>query len=88
MKTDHLIAFFVLMYAWDRYNRSHDSVSAIDRATNTELAQFAAFNGTNFTNSLWDTASGQPAYQFGTINVPGGDSVMGEPTYTGIFGHM
>lgn len=88
MKRDHLIALFVVLWAWDRYNRSHTGMSAIDTAYGIEMNNLAALEGTNFTNSLWDPVSGQPAYQFGAIDAPGGEGVMGTPSYTGAFGHM
>ncbi|OJB11570.1 hypothetical protein [Burkholderia ubonensis] len=88
MKTDHLIALFVVLWAWDGYNRSHAGTSAIDAAVASEQNAFAGMQGTNFTNSFWDPYSGQPAYMFGRIDAPGGAGVMGTPSYSGAFGHM
>ncbi len=91
MKTDHMIALFVVLWAWDRHNRSAGGPSAWSAAQDAfkkEEQNFAALEGTNFTNSLWDSASGQPAYMFGTIDAPGGDSAMGPQSFTGVFGHM
>ncbi|MBR8254347.1 MULTISPECIES: hypothetical protein [Burkholderia] len=91
MKTDHLIALFVVLWAWDRHNRSAagpSAWSAAQAAFQREEANFAAMEGTNFTQSLWDPVSGQPAYMFGTIDAPGGDSVAGPQSYSGVFGHM
>jgi hypothetical protein len=39
-------------------------------------------HGTNFTNSVWDPVSGQPAYQFGAIDAPGGAAVMGDQSFS------
>ncbi|HDR9360456.1 TPA: hypothetical protein QDB44_006425 [Burkholderia vietnamiensis] len=91
MKTDHMIALFVVLWAWDRHNRSHAGTSAwVQAQQNFQAAEtsFSALAGTNFTNSLWDSASGQPAYMFGAIDAPGGDSAMGPQSFTGAFGHM
>lgn len=91
MKTDHLIALFVVLWAWDRHNRSAagpSAWSAAQAAFQREEANFSAMEGTNFTNSLWDPVSGQPAYMFGTIDAPGGDSVTAQQSFTGAFGHM
>lgn len=87
MKTTHLIGLFVVLWAWDRYNQSHNGMSAIDASVARESANFAGFQGTNFTNSVWDPLSGQPSYQFGTINAPGGAGIT-QPSFTGAFGHM
>lgn len=87
MKTNHMIALFVVLWAWDRYNRSHSGVSAIDSAYNVEQNNFAAMEGTNFTNSVWDPVSGQPGYMFGDVPAPGGRAVMGNLDPSGIFGH-
>lgn len=88
MKNNHLIALLVVLWAVDRYNRSHYGTSAIDTAYTNEVDNFTAMEGTNFTNSLWDPISGQPTYQFGSIDAPGGDGVMGTPSYSGVFGHL
>lgn len=88
MKKEHWIAFAVALYVIDRFNRSHLGMSAVDSVAQNEMASFAAFNGTNFTNSVWDPASGQPAYQFGEIDAPGGASVMGQQSFAGAIGHM
>lgn len=88
MKTDHLIALFAVLWAWDRYNRSHTGMAAIDSAYANEVTHFAAMEGTNFTNSYWDPVSGQPTYMFGTVPAPGGAAVMGNQSMTGIFGHL
>jgi hypothetical protein len=88
MKTDHLIALFVVLWAVDAWSKSHAGTSAYDAQFKQNLANFQALEGTNFTNSVWDPVSGQPAYQFGSIYAPGGDGVMGTPSYSGAFGHM
>ncbi|PMS38471.1 hypothetical protein [Trinickia symbiotica] len=85
MKAEHWIALILVLYVADRYNRSHYGMSAVDAATQAELSNFAAMEGTNFTNSVWDPLSGQPAYQFGTISAPGGAAVMGTPSFSGAF---
>ena len=51
MSKQHWIILALVLVVMDRYNRSHMGMSAIDTAEQTELANFAAFNGTNFTNS-------------------------------------
>lgn len=88
MSKQHWIILALVLVVMDRYNRSHMGMSAIDTAEQTELANFAAFNGTNFTNSVWDPVSGQPSYQFGTIDAPGGAGVMGDQSFSGAIGHM
>ncbi|OJY20756.1 hypothetical protein [Pandoraea sp. 64-18] len=54
------------------------------------------YAGSNFTNSIWDAASGQPGYQWGSISAPStngtyedlfGMSVMGFPMQPSI-GHL
>lgn len=87
MSKTEWIALIAALWAWDRYNRSHSGMSAIDSATQNELGNFAAAEGTNFTNSVWDPYSGQPGYQFGAIYAPGGAGLTAAD-YTGAFGHM
>lgn len=91
MKTSHMIALFVVLWAWDRHNQSQ-SAPPVNTAINTELGNFTTMQGTNFTNSVWDPVSGQPAYQFGTVNAPGGTATYPTtglvPDYSGAFGHM
>ncbi|MFX1803528.1 hypothetical protein PWR66_07730 [Paraburkholderia sp. A1RO-5] len=88
MKLEYWIAGAVLLWAWDAHNRSQQGNASYMTQFQQQVRNFQALEGTNFTNSLWDPVSGQPAYMFGTINAPGGDSVMGTPSYTGAFGHM
>jgi len=88
MSRNHWIVLAIALCVIDRYNRSHAGTSAIASVAQNEMANFAAFNGTNFTNSVWDPVSGQPAYQFGEIDAPGGASVMGQQSFAGAIGHM
>ena len=88
MKNDHLFALLVVLWLWDEYNKSHQGISAFDSAYKKELSNFQALEGTNFTNSVWDPVSGQPSYQFGVIDAPGGDSVTGNQSASGVFGSI
>lgn len=81
------LVFVAALWAWDRHNRSQMGGSAIDRMVRIEGGQLAAMNGTNFTASLWDPVSGQPAYMFGAIDAPGGAGITATD-YSGAFGHM
>lgn len=72
MKNEHWIVLGLLVWGVYRYNRSHQGQSGVDKATATEAAAIRSMDGTNFTQSLWDPVSGQPAYMFGTVPVPSG----------------
>lgn len=90
MKIDHLLILAAGVYLVYRYQNSHNGQSAIDRVVARESTQIAGMNGTNFTNSYWDAASGQPGYMFGPLLVPGGTAVMNPAAQTSgtIFGHL
>lgn len=93
MKNEHWIVLGLIVWGVHRYNRSHQGVSAIDKTAATEGAAIGAMDGTNFTRSLWDPVSGQPAYMFGTVPVPSGNDAyfrtMGPQIIpASVFGHM
>jgi hypothetical protein len=90
MKTSHLLLIAGGVYLAYRYQNSHHGQSAVDRVVARESGVIAGLNGTNFTNSYWDAASGQPGYMFGPLLVPGGTAVMKPADWnTGaVFGHM
>lgn len=72
MKNEHWILLGLLVWGVYRYNQSHQGQGGLDRATATEAAAMSAMDGTNFTRSLWDPISGQPAYMFGNVPVQSG----------------
>jgi hypothetical protein len=93
MKTEHWIVLGLVVWGVHRYNQSHQGQGGLDKAAATEAAAISAMDGTNFTQSLWDPVSGQPAYMFGTVPVPSGTDqyfkTMGPQLAPGsIFGHM
>jgi hypothetical protein len=92
MKNAHWIVLGLAVWGIYRFNKSHEGVSAIDSTYATEAASVAAMDGTNFTRSLWDPVSGQPAYMFGTVPVQSGTAqyfrTMGPALPTSIYGHM
>ncbi|RQQ65543.1 hypothetical protein [Burkholderia stagnalis] len=90
MNTKDFLFLGAVIYIGWRWQRSHSGVSAVDKAYATDAAQFAGMAGTNFTNSVWDAASGQPSYMYGTVPAPGGLSVTpGAPVFrASIFGHI
>ncbi|WP_250479013.1 MULTISPECIES: hypothetical protein [unclassified Caballeronia] len=89
MHTKEFLLLAAVIYVGWRYQRSHSGCSAIDRVYASEAASFNSLVGTNFTNSLWDSASGQPSYMYGAVPtaVQGGLSVQAN-TGGSIFGHV
>lgn len=87
MKTSHLVAAFVVLWAWERYNKQN-AVQPYDAAFKQAMSNFQAMEGTNFTQSLWDPVNAQPSYMFGAVPIPGGDGINGTPSFSGAFGAM
>jgi hypothetical protein len=75
MKISHFLILAVVLAYLDKRSSAANQLSPVDSAYQREVAQFGAMQGTNFTNSVWDSASGQPGYMFGTVPAPGGASV-------------
>lgn len=93
MKQHHWLLLGLLVYGVYRFNKSQQGTTALDSTYAKEAASIASMNGTNFTRSLWDPVSGQPAYMFGTVPVPSGTDqyfkTMGpELPASSIYGHM
>lgn len=92
MKNEHLLVLAVVVYGLYRYSRSHQATTALDKTYATEASSIAAMDGTNFTRSLWDPVSGQPAYMFGDVPVQSGTAqyfrTMGPQLPASIYGHM
>lgn len=92
MKEHHWIVLGVLVYTAYRWNQSQSGTNALAKAYANEAAALKAMDGTNFTQSLWDPVSGQPAYMFGTVPVPSANDVymkaIGAPMSSSVFGHM
>ncbi|WP_250479118.1 MULTISPECIES: hypothetical protein [unclassified Caballeronia] len=76
MKIEHFLLLAVALVWFDKRQQKANAIAPIDAAYAREAAQFAAMDGTNFTNSVWDATSGQPGYMFGTsVPAPGGASL-------------
>lgn len=92
MKNHHWIVLGLIVYGVYRFNKSQQGTSALDKTYANEAATLSAMDGTNFTKSLWDPVSGQPAYMFGTVPVQSGTApyfkTMGPQSSASIFGHL
>lgn len=92
MKNHHWILLGLLVYGAYRLNRSQQGDTALQRSLASESASLLAHDGTNWTQSLWDPVSGQPAYMFGAVPVQSGTDpyfkTMGPQMPASMFGHM
>jgi len=90
MTNKELLLLALVVYVGYRYQRSHSGTSAVDSVYAREAGTFANMDGTNFTQSVWDSVSGQPGYMFGTVPAQGVLSTQWRPVMLGgsTFGHM
>ncbi|SAK68286.1 hypothetical protein AWB76_04082 [Caballeronia temeraria] len=90
MSTKEFLFLGAVIYIGWRYQRSHQSRSAVDQAYLQDAQTFASMAGSNFTQSNWDPVSGQPTYMWGAtpVALQGGLSVQANSGVGSIFGHI
>ena len=89
MKKEHWLLLGLAVWCVYKWDRSQQGTSALDTSYANEAATLSTADGTNWTQSLWDPTSGQPAYMFGTVPVPSGtDQYLRTMGPASIYGHM
>ncbi|EON15322.1 hypothetical protein [Pandoraea sp. SD6-2] len=68
MKLEYWVIGAIGLLYLDARQRARQA-SATPLAFNNSVTD-SIYAGSNFTNSIWDAASGQPGYQWGSINAP------------------